>query len=631
MKYLKILWKTMKFLLLVFCIFLGTLCFRQIDLPAGYIEGKLDSLLGEDLVLHLEGVSFGFQGGLIVKNVRVYNRQAKEPTRPMASAEAVKVDILTRTVTLTGAVYDRLPDGYYEPGYAYADRSKRDCNDPPWDITLPDLPPFTLILEHPNGVGACPEHVVGTVNIEPKRVDLTDIRLRWPRRNGPLMTINGYLGFDIAGKRIYGEIEGTATQAYIRPLLEVLDVQCALPYVDAFTEVEGPIPAYYSWDADLETGHTVMVVKVRPTLGRYNNVKMHDADGRIKLEFWYENGGFCYDATIGPLLAHDRKERTLEGQLVVQGRNEVITLVMDATSELEFSDTLNIIDTLNGGLLSEVKFPLAPKISVNGSLAPVVERQSENKLLGKINAPAAVLWDIPLSNAALDFSYIGPEIVFTNVNAVCARGGSMKGWTKLTVPMLDAAKARLESDVHYRNGALEEVADFFEFDLGDKKGRMEGDIHIEGPMSENFLNEANGAGYVKIEDGHLAQMKLFAGLTKTLAEYIPGVKNVVNQNTGKCNYTLEGGKFKTRDLLIEGDVFSIRAEGEYDIVKDDLNFVVSVTLLREQSLVGKYILHPLLWPFTKSLLEFKVKGPIDNPDWSFVNLFEKEWIKSEKK
>ena len=629
MKFLNYIYKTVKFLLLVFCVFLASLCFRELRIPADWVEHYADNAIGPNLVLHLGKVSFGFRRGLVLENVRVFNRQAKEPTRAMCSAELVSIDLLTRTVRLVRPVYDRLPDGYYEPGYAYGPRSLEKQDSPPWDIQLPDLPPFTLVLERPNGVGAQPEQVVGTVNMDPTRVDLTDIRLRWPRRNGPLMTITGYLGFDLAGKRIYGEIDGAATQALIRPLLEVLDVTSALPYIDAFTEVQGPIPAYYSWDADLETGRTTMVVKVRPTLGRYNGVKMRDADGKITLEFWYKDGGFCFDTTIGPVIANDRQDRALKGMFKVEGRNGVITLVLDAESGIDFTDLLTIIDTLNDGLLDRVKFPVAPHIQMKGTLAPVVERQSENNLHGVIEAPEAILWHIPVHGARTDFAYEGSDILFTNVTGTCARGGTMYGWAKLSVPGFDEEKSRIECSVDYRDGSLEEIADFLKFDLGDRKGKVECDLYVNGPLNANFMKEADGHGRIKVADGHLAQMAVFAGLTQYLADYVPGFGNVVNQNTGSCSFKLEGGKFITDDLIIEGDIFSITAKGAYDIVNDNLDFMVSVTLLREQSLVGKYILHPLLYPITKSFLEFRVNGPMDNPDWKFVNILEKEWFKSE--
>ena len=38
--------------------------------------------------------------------------------------------------------------------------------------------------------------------------------------------------------------------------------------------------------------------------------------------------------------------------------------------------------------------------------------------------------------------------------------------------------------------------------------------------------------------------------------------------------------------------------------------------------MGK-LLHPITWPFTKLLLEFKTKGPLDDADWEYISIIDR--------
>ena len=47
-----------------------------------------------------------------------------------------------------------------------------------------------------------------------------------------------------------------------------------------------------------------------------------------------------------------------------------------------------------------------------------------------------------------------------------------------------------------------------------------------------------------------------------------------------------------------------------------------VQFAKNDSMVGK-ILHPLTWPFTKLLLEFKLTGSPDRPEWKYVSVVDR--------
>ena len=57
-------------------------------------------------------------------------------------------------------------------------------------------------------------------------------------------------------------------------------------------------------------------------------------------------------------------------------------------------------------------------------------------------------------------------------------------------------------------------------------------------------------------------------------------------------------------------------------MRNALDFNVRVQFARSDSLVGK-VLHPIVWPFTKLLLEFKLTGTAEDPKWSYVTVLDR--------
>ena len=145
---------------------------------------------------------------------------------------------------------------------------------------------------------------------------------------------------------------------------------------------------------------------------------------------------------------------------------------------------------------------------------------------------------------------------------------------------------------------------------------------MEGPASTNCAARLNGRGHVEITEGHLAQMKMFAGLTSLLADKVPGVGFLVNQSQASADFTITNGIFRSDNVYIEGGVVSLKGWGTYDMAADNLDFTVRVQFMKKESLMGK-IIHPVTFPFTKLLLEFKATGPIDAPNWDYISIIDR--------
>ena len=157
----------------------------------------------------------------------------------------------------------------------------------------------------------------------------------------------------------------------------------------------------------------------------------------------------------------------------------------------------------------------------------------------------------------------------------------------------------------------------------DVVGKSSCDIkfHFPRAMTNNY-EVLNGEGHISVVDGQVMRMKGFRGLLALLAEKIPGVSWFTDSTRASCDYTIENGVVKSDNIYIEGSVFSIKMYGSFDAVNGVLDFTARVQFVQKDSIFGK-ILHPITWPFTKLLLEFRLAGTADDPEWSYISVIDR--------
>ena len=140
-------------------------------------------------------------------------------------------------------------------------------------------------------------------------------------------------------------------------------------------------------------------------------------------------------------------------------------------------------------------------------------------------------------------------------------------------------------------------------------------------MTNNY-EVLDGKGHVEVKDGMLMRMKGFKGLLALLADKVPGVSWFTDSTQASCDYVIEKGVLKSDNIYIEGSVFSIKMYGTFDANRDRLDFVARVQFTKKDSFMGK-ILHPLAWPFTKLLLEFRLGGSTADPQWRYISVIDR--------
>ena len=433
------------------------------------------------------------------------------------------------------------------------------------------------------------------------------------------MSLDGFCSIDLQHKRVWGNVHGLTVQRHIRPLLEALDFPVSFEYFDKFTQVPCPVPASCSWDVDYSQPSLDLRLDLRPTLGLYNGVPLVQASSLLGVA--YTNGN--YVVSVGPLLAVNADARRFKGSLAVRGNNDRCDLELDAASNLPFQHTLDIIGYLNDGLLDDIVCLTPPYVTGRGMIATDLKNQSDNDVTGHIDCERGTLLKVPLQDASLDYHYIGDAFVFTNVCAKGDAGGVFRGDGKFRFPQFDPDQTTFAFRLKCNDAQLEQLSTIVGFDPEGRTGRFDGEIELSGSVATNlFKRSLCGFGSIRVTDGHLAQMRVFAGLTSLLADKVPGVASIVNQHQASADFKIANGVLSTENCFLEGNLFSIKITGCYDIAADNLDFVLRVQFLKKDSILGMLV-HPVVWPFSKLLMEFRVQGSIRDPQWKYINIIDR--------
>ena len=489
----------MKWIFIVFCVYLLSLCFRQEQLPASWANAIIDAYAPTNLIVRVSSMSVGFRHGLYIRGLKVYDCNREDNIGQLLSADSISIFHLQRRVEIDALRLTRLDDEYYKPGNH--ERNER------IEVELPKISEFELILNDPHILGLTPRMVSATVSSSERYLGVDGLKIYWGE--GAELSLAGHCSVDFETQRVEGEVAGRSMQSLIRPLIVALDVPVALPYLDGFTEIPESVDARCAWRVNLMNNDFDLDLGIDAKMGKYNSVTMQHAKGDIHLHVYTRGDSLNYRHVIGPISAVSPRNRPLDGTITVEGTNDFNRVTVFAKSGMPLSDLLKI-----GGFTGD---------------------------------------------------YVGDDV-----------GGDTK------------------CDLEFR---------------------------FPRSMTDNY-EVLNGRGSVEIKNGHILRLKGFRGLLELLAEKVPGVSWFTDSTQASADYVIEDGVLKSDNIYIEGAAFSIKMYGEFDIVSNSLNFTARVQFGKNDSIVGK-IVHPLTWPVTKLLLEFRLIGTTENPQWSYLSVIDR--------
>ena len=602
------------------------LLFEQ-HVPDFLLRRITGSLSNENYLVRADSASFRFSRGLKINNIRVFDRR-KVAARPILSASCVdlvlnlrripwSMNTLLKVVTVTDLRYPRLPDGYYIPdSIEFPGRPDFQEKDEPLVLDLPALQPFRLVLTRPEVLGVTPKKVaVQSVSFSPGGIRADGIHLDWPDADAPL-ALDGDFEFNLETQRAEGRIHGLARQHHIRPMLVALDITNSYAFIDSFTRVEKPVDAACAFDVNLRNNDLHIHLDLAPEGGCYNRVPLENAAGPLDIRVFVRDT--CQNARVkvGPLVANLADGSRMSGEIVYENTNDVGYVDFNVRSTTSLSNALAVAGVMNDGTLDCLAPATPPEITLRGRLALDPAHAAANNLEGTLAFTRGSLFTVPLRGASARFGLRGTDVSFSDARATAEHGGDLSGEGSISIPGLSKENAGFRVRVNGEKIALADLADVFEFDLGDKRGTLVGHVELSGPLSTGLAHHLDGAGTVSCTGGHLAQMRLFSGFTSYLAKHVPGIGSLVNLSDASIDFAITNGTLHASNVLIAGDVLAINAAGAYSIPKDSLDFSGNITLKKNENLLMRLATTPIRWPFAK-IFGFRLKGAIDTPDWSY--------------
>ena len=582
--------------------------------PDAWVRQVTDRLSSERFSLHIDRVTFSLRDGLHLIRPRVIFHPGEWRSEPFITADRADVALtLDFRRPWTERIREVRVAGLRFPGIPAEMRDLPPSE--PSNPVFPDLKPFKLTLDDPLVMGIHAERVIAEADVDSHRLTARKILLFWPGSACP-GGVEGWVSLDFNTRYVTTRIQGQALPAYIVPIMGpmVLDAPAVAAEMNAFQSVQPPVLAGADICVNIDTCDYSLFLDIDAKRCTYKGVPVEWLKGVLSAG---DTNGFT-TLTIGPLTSKCSVGE-LKGELCY--RQEHGTLDFHADSSMDLPHFFDMIEVLNKGELDCIQCSRPPQLTGTGVVAVANENAYTNLIRGTVSFPQGTIFNLKVNNATADFTLRGQNARFDRVDGVTAHGGKIKGFLAFDFPDYDADRVSFGTTVNLEHVDLYDLASAVNV-TNARVGEVTGEIVLDGQVNRHVIQTLNGHGSVTIENGVITQMPLFAGFTEYLAKNIPGISSLVNQSNGSMSFTIRNGILTTKDLLIEGDVFSISGGGSYDILQDKMDFTVRANIFKKKSLVGK-ITRLVTVPFTRLLLEFKVYGTLEKTDWSYVNIIEK--------
>lgn len=214
------------------------------------------------------------------------------------------------------------------------------------------------------------------------------------------------------------------------------------------------------------------------------------------------------------------------------------------------------------------------------------------------------------------------QLLFTNASAQLYNGRA-QGSATFDISLADgSAPYQINANIEGVDlkTMLQEVS---AGDYNKISGQLSTAFTLAGDAKTGFWNSAKGRGQVKIENGRLAGVPLFGGFSRLIQSAFAGF-NLFTLTEFSADYQLHDRSIWSDNAQLGGTLISARGRGNYSPDKG-LNFIVAAEPLRQTGDKDKewYQVQRLAAtataPFLR-LLEFQLSGPLEKPDWRFVNL-----------
>lgn len=206
--------------------------------------------------------------------------------------------------------------------------------------------------------------------------------------------------------------------------------------------------------------------------------------------------------------------------------------------------------------------------------------------------------DVPARSVRAKVRFDGMRMRMASLDADVFGGGlGMSGGFDFT-----GREARFDLDFDVRAVAFDRVMRTF-FQVEDVSGSLSGKVSLRGTVDR--LGTLNGSGRADIRNGNILKIPVFGGLSALMSVFIPNLGYAKAENAG-CDFVVEDGVVKWKDLALRSTTFAMICNGDYSIVRDNLDADARVNMRGPVGL--------MLFPVSK-LFEYHGTGPLKNVSW----------------
>jgi len=271
--------------------------------------------------------------------------------------------------------------------------------------------------------------------------------------------------------------------------------------------------------------------------------------------------------------------------------------------------------------LSEVSFNGPAKYSIAGKVN--ITNQAACRIAADIECAQMIFRGVCADQCSLHYDRNGTQIAISQLDAAVL-GGGLKGSAQFE-PASGSTNTAWRVNLTAENMKLKSLAEQLFTDQEtrmDSKGDCSGMLELRGITGAGMESATSGRGELKIRNGSIFRLPLFGGLPGVLEGIIPGIDHyllrpLVEQNSADVSFVVENGKARARDVRIEGQIFSLKADGGYDLATRQMDFDVELRFLKRKTLIGG-VMQTIMLPVTK-LFRIRLRGSPDKPEWESVN------------
>ena len=223
---------------------------------------------------------------------------------------------------------------------------------------------------------------------------------------------------------------------------------------------------------------------------------------------------------------------------------------------------------------------------------------------------------LKLDRCRFDFRANGPTTLVENVRGEWC-GGAVEGEYFRVRAHETTTNAHFRLSFRVRDADFNILAESVLLRKDEEQtGRFSGRIDLSGEPGKGHADSVIGNGSVRIKDARLFRMPLFGGFTRRVVAVVPGLDVVLRPSDVSANYKIRDAAVHSDELLIDGRVLSLSAEGKYWF-DGRLQFNVELKFLKSNTFAAD-IIRLATYPLTK-LFKLKLRGTREKPEWETVN------------